>query len=99
MHTTTLFSGVPFALLPCFNHLLLSKLRKIPAEIAATQTLTAVGHSCQPATQDHCPTCAELCEYTGVCLISLILMLINVQSENEGTGKKHFQNGQVRTET
>lgn len=72
MHMSTMLpSGVPLALLPHFNCLLLSRLRKVPVEIPDAQTLTAVGHSCQAPTQDHCRMCVELRGYTGAHLISL----------------------------
>ena len=68
MHMTTLLvSSVPFALLP-FAPL---QVKNSSVVTAAAQTPTVVGHSGQAITQEHCPTHAGLCGYTGACLISL----------------------------
>ena len=68
MHMTTLLvSSVLLDLLP-FAPL---RVKNSSSETAAAQTPTAVGHSGQAITQEHCPTHAGLCGYTGACLISL----------------------------
>lgn len=98
MHVTSgVCSDVPFALLPSLNCLLFFKrLREVPDGNSRCSDT----HCQRPfMTGSQTVSLSHICKVVWVHKnpFNRLLMLINVQSKNEGTGGRYFKNNGIRT--